>query len=106
MFSSLWCVIKRSFCAEDLERSAELCRSWGKTCCAYESNELGGEKHALGVYQLRAREDAETEKSGCIKAGPYIGKWRSEKRMVAHNELCGKHLIRGFPKLFIIWCVV
>lgn len=72
-------VMKRNLCAEDLGRGAEFCRSWGKlTCCAYESNELGGEKHALGVYWLRAREDAETEKSGSIKAESYIGKWPSE----------------------------
>ena len=34
----------------------------------------------LGGYCLRAREDPETKK-GSIKAGPYIGKWPSEKKM-------------------------
>ena len=38
---------------------------WGK------GNELGG----------RAREDPEREKIGSIKAGPYGGKWLSEKRI-------------------------
>lgn len=60
-----------SLCAEDLERGAELCRSWGKlTCCAYESNELGGEKHALGVYWLRAREMQKQKNQDPSRLGP------------------------------------
>lgn len=42
--------------------------------------ERGAEEHALGGYWLTAR-DPETEKPGSIEAGPYRGKWPSEKKM-------------------------
>lgn len=42
------------------------------TCCAYESNEFGGQTAGkkLGRYWLRAREDPETEKQNPSRLGP------------------------------------